>query len=370
MANRSLRAVLIDNKGHQSLTGGSLSLNANPSSADSLEVHAMIIEHRIAFSGGAPAGTLGAATLGNTRHDWDWRMKTAKMLNNVRWSTLDLAMARVRLPGRQAYDVLTDQAISLAGTYYFRQIVWMRRQNIAVPEDGVVSLSDVGNLQITTPDLSSVVGAATGFAWQTYLTAVGYDPKPGRFRAGCLWTLTETGSDSGTSQKVSIGGAPLRDFFGYSLDPSTSPVSGDTQPKISLDNTPKALWSNYNSADLNWLNAMLRSADDYSDYVNATGVLNTLVEDLLPAPDKCKTSDLPIVGNLAIDYSARTTTPTNIVYVAETLLPSQSAAALVQRLPARIAEMSPDALRAAITRPGISELDPALAVYLPAFVAG
>lgn len=366
---RTRRAQRLDSKSGTAITGNSFDLNANPSNHKGFLVEFLLVEHKISWSGGSPSGTLGATNVGSTRHDWDWT-NNRKMLNNVTGRTLDLWAKRQRLPGCQAYDVLANQAINASGDYLFRHLLPMVRHLDAVPDDGVVALSDIGRLAVTTPDLTAVAGTGTGFTWQTTVYAIGYDGKPGEFRAGTLFQLAEIGSDTSTSQTLNAGGDILRDLFAFSKDTASSPVSGDTAPQLLLDNTPTQLWNNFTSADLCWLQGALYSADDYSDYVTVAGVLNTLIENLVPYVPGRKISQLPNVRTITINYTARTATATNIVYVLETLYPSQGGAALAARLPAGFSDYTADQLRAAVKRPGIAEVDPALAAYLPAVVVG
>lgn len=362
---RSKRVYKVSVQTSNAIGGEGLILNTNPQNKPGFVVDYLIVRNKITWTGGTPSGTLGVATLGGTRFDLDWNKTGQKAINNVTWPALDLFAARARRPSVRAFDVLTDQAVAASGSFHFDQIIPMRRQLGFKPGDYCVQLDEIGQLEITTPDLSSVAGTGTGFSWTSTLFAVGYDGKPGEYKAGVHWRLDERTGDTGLTVEINTGSRPLRQLFGYSADTSTSPISGETSPTIQLDAEVKQQWIGANAAELSYLQGNLLDSDDYSAFVVAAGYSNVLVADYLPADLDQKISDLPSPKIVTIEFAARMVDPTDARYVIETLYPSQSPAGLAARIPG-VAKLSAGEIRASLVRPGIADADPALAAILPA----
>ena len=330
------RSRFIDSKSTTSL-GSSLILNTNGVMDPRFAVGALLIKNTVSIDSTTAGGTFGASDIGTTRIEALWESLNTPFLNNVTYGTLDLWSARHWHPSTTAFSVLADQVApaTTAGSFSFDFIVPVKRQNAARPADYCVALSEFGQITVQTP--ASV--NATGFTnWTTSVYAIGDDTKPGEYIAGSLQRVDELTGDSGNVVDLRCYGHKVVDLFGYSTDPSGSPISGNTSARVEFDGREVVNFRGLDGSQLPYAWGNFKSADDYSGFVGVVGAggsaySNTIIEDLVPSAYLQKISHMASVSTAQIFYNSRIASSTNQRYSLTTLYPSQGAAQLAQRIP-------------------------------------
>lgn len=316
----------------------SVDISGSPATANLLQqggqaynvlVSFIVLRVIVTLSGGAPSGDL-TDTLKSGQIDWQWKNIGNPWLNNLRMSSVDLWAKSRRLPSAHDYDVLAGQTVSGTGTFYVDFRLPVERPNCRYDETFLTPLSEFGEAQVTLPDLSGLSATTATAVVRAY--AVGYRCPPGSFRIAPLVRVDELSPGSGNTIQYPLGKRRLIDLWHYSIDPASSPISEDTNPRLQLDNEQVTYLQNGNAAETPYLYSHLESADDYSDFVTVSGYDNTLRGILYPQGQKWSISDKPRVGLATIDFSARLTTPSDERIVSETVYPA-SPGSMVNRLP-------------------------------------
>ena len=307
-------------------------LNVNGIADPNFICDALVLRNQITL-GGVPSGALDSDDVGTTRIEALWRKLNTPFLNNVTYRTLDLWCKRQRLPSCHDYDVLTSQTAA-AATHSFDFVIPLRKPRAKRPDDYCVTLDEIGQFSVQIPSALAPVTAGMTFAgWQIDVYAIGRDAKPGEYVAGVLTRVDELTGDSGNDVDLRCYGHKVRDLFGFSIDAASSPISGNTNPRVEFDGREIVNLRGFNGSQTPYVWSDLASADDYSDFVSASGYDNTLVEDLAPAAFLDKISEAEAVRVAHVSYGARLVTATDQRYCLETLYPSQSPAKLAQRVP-------------------------------------
>lgn len=325
------RARFIDSTSLAAL-GTSGILNVNGIADPNFICDALVIRNTVTLAG-SPSGSLTSADIGTTRIEAIWRKLNIPFLNNVQYRTLDLWAKRQRLPSAHDYDVLTAQ-VAAAGAHSFDFIVPFKKDRAAKPSDYCVALDEVGQISVQIPAaLAPVTAGMTFTSWLVEVFAIGRDAKPGEYVAGVLTRVDELTGDSGNDVDLRCYGHKVRDLFGYTIDASGSPISGNTNQRVEFDGREIVNARGLNGSQLPYVWGDLTGADDYSDFVSASGYDNTLVEDLAPASYLDKITEAEAVRVAHVSYGARLTTPSDQRYCLETLYPAQTPSKLTQRVP-------------------------------------
>lgn len=342
------RVLFIDSKTISAL-GGSAILNADGINNPSFIVEALLVRNGITLSG-TPAGTLGATDVGSAQIQAFWKKTSQLWLNALSFRSLDLYCKRKRLPSAQAFDVLADQTAA-EQTHQFDFLVPVKQPRAARPADFEQALSEIGQIQVSCPAaLAPVTAGMTFGGWTTEIYAIGRDAKPGEYSAGAQVRVDEVAGVTGLSVDVRAHGYKVKDLFGFTVDTSGSPISGNTGPSVYFDGRQTVDFRTLNAQLTPYAWGDLTSADDYSDFTSAGVYQNALVEDLAPASWLNKISRDEPVNVIRINYSAHAV-GTDQRYVLETLYPSQAPAVLKQRVPG--AESIPtDTMAKIATQPG------------------
>lgn len=293
-----------------------------------------------------------------------WRKTNNLAINNVTWRALDLFQKRQRKPAAINYDVFTTQTPTTGGAFNFDLPIPMKRKNGARPADYCVPLSEIGQLQVSLP-ADPITGTFTNLTMT--LIAIGHDAKQGEYVAGAHWRLDELTGESGNNVTIDAGGNKVLDLFNYTIDPASSPISGDTQPRVELDGREVVNFRDFNCSDTPWLWGLLEASDDYADYRLITGNVNSLIGDLLPAPFLSKISAAEQVRTIRLDFGARLSDSTEDRFVMTTLYPSQSPAVLAQRVPGAGGVSAAD-MAAIAQKPGVSGPAASGSAFLPATI--
>lgn len=310
------------------------------------------------------SGTFTAAGFGSGLCSLYWRKTNNLAINNVTWRAIDLWQKRQRKPAAISYDVFTTQTPTTGATFNFDLPIPMKRKLGARPADFCVPLSEIGQMQVSLP-ADPITGTFTNLTMT--LIAIGHDAKPGEYVAGSHWRLDELTGETGNNVTLDAGGNKVLDLFDYTIDPSGSPISDNTNPRVELDGREVVNFRDFNCSDTPWLWGLLEAADDYSDFRLVTGNVNTLVGDLLPAPFLAKISAAEQVRTIRLDFGARLTTATDDRFVLTTLYPSQSPAVLAQRVPGA-GGISAEDMAAIAQKPGVSGPAASGSAFLPATI--
>ncbi len=325
------RSRFIDSKSTTSL-GSSLILNTNGVMDPRFAVSALLIKNTVSVDATSTAANLGAGDVGTTRIEALWESLNTPFLNNITYGTLDLWSARHWHPSATAYSVLADQGNpgGAAASYSFDFVVPVKRQNAARPADYCVALSEFGQITVQTP--ASI--ATGGFSsWTTEVYAIGDDTKPGEYIAGSLQRVDELTGDSGNVVDLRCYGHKVADLFGYTINSSSSPISGNTSARVEFDGREVVNFRGLDGSQLPYAWGNFKSVDSYATFVTAAGYGNTLVEDLVPSAYLQKISHMESVSTAQIFYNSRISSSTDQRYALTTLYPSQGGAQLAQRVP-------------------------------------
>lgn len=261
-----------------------------------------------------------------------WRKTNNVMINNASFRALDILQLKNRRPAAIQYDVLTTQTPTAADTNYFDFPIHFRREQSARPADGCVSLSEIGQFQVTLP---AAPLSATTTSIELTLIALGHDAKPGEYVAGVHWRFDELTGDTGNYVHVDCYGNKVSSLWNYSIDHTggNSPIGGDTNPRVQIDGKEVVNFRGFTCADTPWLWNQIAGDADYADYMVLAGSTNGLVGDLLPSPFLAKIGDYPQARTISIDFGARLATPSDDRFCLSTLYPSQDPSSLAQRVP-------------------------------------
>ena len=330
------RSRFIDSKSTTSL-GASLILNTNGVMDPRFAVSALLIKNTVSIDSSTTGGTFGAGDIGTTRIEALWESLNTPFLNNITYGTLDLWSARHWHPSATAFSVLADQvaASATAGSFSFDFVVPVKRQNAARPADYCVALSEFGQITVQTPAALN----ANGFTgWTTEVYAIGDDTKPGEYIAGSLQRVDELTGDSGNVVDLRCYGHKVADLFGYTINPSSSPISENTSARVEFDGREVVNFRGLDGSQLPYAWGNFKSVDAYSNFVGVVGTGgsaygNTLVEDLVPSAYLQKISHMESVSTAQIFYNSRLSSSTDQRYALTTLYPSQGGAQLAQRVP-------------------------------------
>ena len=337
-------------------------LNTNGISNSRMRVRELHIRFDLDVTGVA-GGAIGEADVGTTRIELLWQKTNRPWLNNLEARGLDLYCAREHDPsgGSLSYSVLTDQTTSAATAN--EQITF----DFAIPvskiqakngEDFAQMLDEIGQLTIQLPtQFTGGAAVNTLNTWTTTFYALGED-YASAYWAGSQCRVDSLASSSGATYEALCYGNKLRQIFSYSTDTTNDPQTEEQSPRVLLDGREVYNYRNLSGGDLAYYSSNGFAANrQYSEYYQLAASGNSTAQSLLCAAyceiDPRKSIvDMSTVNVAQLTWSSRMTDPaSNCTFVVETVYPSNSGAALAQRVPGS-AYMTAGDVADVVSRPG------------------